>query len=317
MAEGENTKSNTGLYVLLVILALIAATMGFLWSKQKSALADCANKNAEMQKEMDDYEAMLTNYSGEVTRDLKTDFKNMLATYDKLKAKDASKADSIDAQKAKIQSLLDELNHTKRISASQLRKLRVENETLRNIMKGYVHQIDSLNTLNLQLNSALETKTLELTQTSAERDDYKNQAETASAQVKKGSKLSAYGFNSTGLRMKLNNTTEATDKAKRAVIVKSSFTIGENQIAQPGKRIVYMQIVDPSGKVLQSRASNSVETDNGTIAYSDKKEIDYKNQAVDVAIYYNNDGKAFARGTYKVKIYCDGQLIGTDSFNLK
>lgn len=314
----ENTqKSNTGLYVVLVLLALVAATMAFLWSKQKSALKDCATANESLQKEMNDYANMLAGYSDEITRDLKTDFKNMLETYDKLKAKDASKADSIEAQKAKIQELLDEIGKNKRLSAAQLQKLRTENETLRNIMKGYVKQIDSLNTLNLKLNSELETKTLQLTETSAERDDYRNKAEEAGQQVKKGSKLSAYSFSSSGLRMKLNNTTEETNKAKNAVMVKSAFTIGENPIAKAGRRYVYLQVVDPSGKVLQSRASNTFQGDDGTIAYSDKKEIDYNNSSVDVAIYYNNDGKDFDKGTYKVRVYCDGQLIGTDSFSLK
>lgn len=314
----ENTqKSNTGLYVILVLLALVAATMAFLWTKQKSALKDCSAANESLTKEMNDYANMLSGYSEEITRDLKIDFKNMLETYDKLKAKDASKADSIEQQKAKIQELLDEISQNKRLSASQLQKLRTENETLRNIMKGYVKQIDSLNTLNLKLNSELETKTLQLTETSAERDDFKNKAEEATQQVKKGSKLSAYAFTSTGLRMKLNNTTEETNKAKNAVMVKSAFTIGENTIAKAGKRYVYLQVIDPSGKVLQSRASNTFQADEGVVAFSDKKEVDYSNSAVDMAIFYNNDGKEFDKGTYKVRVYCDGQLIGSDSFSLK
>ncbi len=314
----ENTpKSNTGLYIFLVLLALVAVTLGFLWAKQKSALKDCAAANESLTKEMNDYSNMLAGYSEEISRDLKTDLKNMLETYDKLKVKDASQADSINVQQAKIHDLLDELNKNKRLSAAQLQKLRTENGTLRNIMKGYVKQIDSLNTLNLKLHSELEDKSLQLTQTSTERDEFKNKAEEATQQVKKGSKLTAYSFNSTGLRMKLNNTTEVTNKAKNAVIIKSAFTIGENTIANAGKRYVYMQVSSPSGKVLQSRPSNTFETDNGTIPYSDKKEIDYNNTSIDMAIYYNNDGKEFEKGTYKVKIYCDGQLIGSDSFSLK
>jgi hypothetical protein len=100
-------------------------------------------------------------------------------------------------------------------------------------------------------------------------------------------------------------------------MVKSAFTIGENTIAKAGKRFVYMQVIDPNGKVLQSRLSNTFTADDGTLSYSDKKEIDYTNSAIDVAIFYNNDGKEFDKGTYKVRIYCDGQMIGSDSFSLK
>lgn len=315
--QENSVKSNSGMKIALVLIALVAATMGFLWVKQKSALQECASANESLTKEMQDYSNMLAGYSEDISRDLKTDLKNMLETYDKLKAKDASKADSINAQKEKIQSLLEELNNNKRLSAAQLRRLKTENETLRNIMKGYVKQIDSLNTLNLKLHSEIEDKTLQLSETSAERDEYKNKAEEATQQVKKGSKLSAYNFHSTGLKMKLNNTADETNKAKNAVMVKSSFTIGENTIAKAGKRYVYMQVIDPSGKVLQSRASNTFSADEGTLSYSDKKEIDYSNAAIDVAIYYNNDSKEFDKGTYKVRIYCDGQMIGSDSFSLK
>lgn len=312
-----NRTNSTGLYVVIVLLALIAITMGFLWSKQRSALKECSTANESMQADMREYEDMLSGYTTDLSRDLKTDFKNMLKTYDLLKEKDASKADSIEAQKQKIQNLLDEMNHSKRLSASQLAKLRKENETLRRIMKGYVQQIDSLNTLNLQLHSDLDSKTLELNQTSAERDDYKTKADQATEQVKKGSKLNAYNFVSEGLKMKLNNTPKETNRAKGTVMVKAAFTIGENKIAQPGKRNVYLQVIAPNGKILQNHSSGTFSSDNGAIAYSDKKEVDYNNSPIDVAIYYNNDGVDFDKGTYKVRIYADGQLIGSDSFILK
>lgn len=318
MAENEEMekKSNNGLYIIVVLLALIAATMGFLWMRQKKALKECSTANSEMTAEMAEYENMLSSYTGSIQQDLKSDLQNMLATYDKLKEKDASKADSINAQKEKIQGLLDQINHNKRLSAAQLSKLRIENETLRKIMKGYVKQIDSLNTLNLQLHSDLDSKTLELNQTSTERDSYKTQAEQATEQVKRGSKLNAYNISAKGLKMKLNNTTKETDRAKQTVMIKCAFTIGENKIASPGNRAIYLQVIDPSGKVLQNGA-HTFQSDNGAVSYSDKKEIDYNNTPIDVAIFYNSDGKEFEKGTYKVKIYADGQQIGADSFSLK
>jgi uncharacterized beta-barrel protein YwiB (DUF1934 family) len=57
--------------------------------------------------------------------------------------------------------------------------------------------------------------------------------------------------------------------------------------------------------------------DGSTVAYSDRKEIEYTNNNVDVSIYYDlKEGEA-TKGNYKVKIYCEGQVIGTDSFTLK
>ena len=184
-------------------------------------------------------------------------------------------------------------------------------------MKGYVKQIDSLNTMNVKLSSDLETKKQELHLTSSERDQFKAQAEESATLVKKGSKLTALGFNSGALRMKLNNTTEPTNKAKSAVQLKSGFTISANSLSKAGKKIIYLQITDPESKILQAKESYVINTDAGSVPYSDKKEIDYNNENLDVTIYYDlKEGEAL-KGNYKVKIICEGQTIGTDSFTLK
>ena len=53
------------------------------------------------------------------------------------------------------------------------------------------------------------------------------------------------------------------------------------------------------------------------IPFSDKKAIDYRNQRVDVTVYYSVRGDQLSKGNYKVQLYCQGQLIGKDSFTLK
>ena len=58
-------------------------------------------------------------------------------------------------------------------------------------MRGYVKQIDSLNTLNIKLTSVLDETTTKLTETTNERDTYKQDAEQKSEQLKKGAKLQA------------------------------------------------------------------------------------------------------------------------------
>jgi hypothetical protein len=78
-----------------------------------------------------------------------------------------------------------------------------------------------------------------------------------------------------------------------------------------------MQIMNPDGKIMQSRSSYVVQTEIGSVAYSDKKEIDYQNQRIDLSIFYDLKGEEAVKGNYKVKIFCDGNVIGTDSFTLK
>ncbi len=310
-------KSNLPFIVISFILLIGIGVMTFLYSRTSGALDECSNENKLLLSDMEGMNQMMEGYVGNMSNDLRTDFKNMLSTYDALIAKDKSKADSLNAQKEKIQDLLDQLNTSKKLSANQIFKLQKENETLRGIMRSYVVQIDSLNTLNLKLTSALDKTSNELTSTKTERDQYKQEAEQSAEQVKKGSKLTAFGFSSVGLRMKLNNTTEETNKAKGVVQFRSTFTISENPIAKAGNKKVYMQIINPDGKTMQNKSSNVIQTDSGNIPFSDMKEVNYNNERIDVTIFYDLKGETAPKGNYKVRIYCEGSLIGTDSFTLK
>ncbi|MFM7596390.1 MAG: hypothetical protein ACKO4Y_09445 [Flavobacteriales bacterium] len=317
MNDTQPKSSNLLLYSVIGVLLIGLATLTFMWSSKRSELNQCQNDNLILKSDMEGMNKMLEGYVGGLSNDLKTDFKNMLDTYDRLIEMDRSKADSLNKQKAQISQLLNQLNTNKKLSARELFNLKKENEVLRSIMRGYVKQIDSLNTLNIKLTSVLDETNTKLTETTTERDTYKKDAEQKSEQLKKGAKLQAYGFNSEALRMKINNTTEPTTKAKNAIQMRSSFTIGENQITSSGRKAVFLQIIAPNGEILQSKSSNVIDTENGQQGFSDKKDIDYNNQAIDLTIYYDLKGTEVGKGNYKVRIYCEGQLIGTDSFTLK
>ncbi len=316
--EGNVKKNSNAIYLIIIlVLMILLAYLSYQWANKRKELNDCKNRNIVLQSDIEGMNKMMEGYVGDISSDLKKDFNNMLLTYDALIAKDKSKEYSLNKQKAEIQSLLNQLNSNKKLSAADLYKFKKENETLREIMKGYVVQIDSLNTLNINLTTELEVKKTELIQTTTERDEFKKVAEEQTELVKKGGKLQAYNFVSEALRMKINNTAEITDKAKKAIQIRSSFTISENGLANPGKKAVYLQVTGPTGEVLQGNLNNFIDTESGTVAYSDKKEIDYQNQAIDLTIYYNLQVGESVKGAYKVKIYCDGNVIGTDGFLLK
>jgi len=310
--SSHRRKTNVFSTLITVILLIVVGVLAYLWSSTKSELSE---SNAQMQN----LSAMLTDYTGEISNNLSTDLKNMLSTYDALEKKsreqgslNEEQAAEIEQQRTQIQELLKKVEQGK-WTAAELAKMRRENETLRSIMKGYVHQIDSLNTLNLRLSSDLDITRTELSATSSERDTYKQTAEEAAAKVKLGSKLQAYSFLSEALK----GNSKPTKKAKNTVQIKASFTVGANAMADKGNKSVYLQVTKPDGSIFQSRASNIVSVGNETIAYSDKKDIDYTGEAVNMAIYYDLRGEEAQKGNYEVKIYCDGQLIGNDRFVLK
>ena len=318
--EEENSTGNYNKMYLGAILVLIIGLglMTYLWTNERGKLAECENITQNYKDTIQGMNKMLSAYVGDMSNDLKADFRNMLDTYDKLIIKDASQTDSLNAQKQKIQSQIEKierLQRSKNFTASQIAKLKEENETLRGIMRGYVYEIDSLNTLNLQKDLIITEQIETIDQRTMERDQYKDAAETSAEKVKLGSKLSAYNFNSGALRSVVKNKT--TTRAKQAVQLQSSFTISGNLIADAGKKTVYMQIIGPNGKTLQNVSSFKTETSSETISYSEKKEIDYQNKSVDMTIYFDIRNGNLSKGNYKVNIYCDQNLIGSDSFSLK
>lgn len=314
----ETTKKKNGGLVGIIILLLVGlAVMAYLWSSKNAECNDCQNQNKQLVADMKGMNEMMSGYVGEMTDDLKTDLKNMLASYDDMKLKNQEDADSMMAQQNRIQELLTELESNKKISARRIYLLNKENESLRRIFKEYVVKVDSLETLNTKLSTDLSNTQNQLTQTSNQLSQTQQDLEAQTTLVKKGQKLQAFNFSSTGLKSKLNSTMTETTRARNCEQIKSSFTISENQITSPGKKMVYMQIVTPEGKTLQSSSSNITQTEGGAVPYSDKKEIDYSNQRIDVAIYYRLNGEELSKGNYKVNIYCQGQLIGSDNFTLK
>ena len=117
----DTQKKSNGAYLAVIFILLIAlAFMSYLWSSKNGELTKAMNDNKTLQSDMKGMNEMLSGYVGNMSNDLKTDFKNMLSTYDALIKKDASKADSLNVQKERIQGLIDELETSKNMSARRI-----------------------------------------------------------------------------------------------------------------------------------------------------------------------------------------------------
>jgi hypothetical protein len=318
MEEQSSTENYNKIYLgAILVLILGIGVVTYLWTSERKNLAQCENISSNNQDTIQEFKKIFTEYQGEITTDLKSDLRRMMDTYDQLIIQDASKADSLNAQNEMLQAQLDKiekLQRSKNFSISQMMKLREENETLRGIMRGYVVEIDSLNTLNLQKDIIITEQTQTIDTRTSERDQAMEEAAASAEKVKIGSKLSAYNFNSGAYKSVVRAKT--TTRAKQAVQLQSSFTISGNLIASGGRKAVYMQIIDPNGRTLQNVSSYSTEINEGRVSYSEKKEIDYQNKSIDMTIYFDVRN-TITKGNYKVNIYCDRNLIGSDSFTLK
>lgn len=324
MSEGtqysnDQKKNTSGVWILVAIIALLGVgILGWMYSKESKARQTCQTTNEQLELEMSSMNEALSGYIDGTTSDLKLDFQNMLDTYDKLIEKDASKSDSLQAQKDSISVLLAQLKDNRNRSYYEINQLKKRNSQLREIMNRYLVTIDSLNTLNIDLTSRLDQTSSELNLTQSERDELRKQNDQNAELLTKGAKLNAFNFVSEALRYQtFGGSTKDVNRASRAEVLSCSFTIGENKIARTGSKTIYMQITDPNGQVIYKRPSDVTQVAGSEILYTGKREIDYQGQLVDMSIVFNLEGKEVASGNYVVKIFADGALIGKDTFTLK
>ena len=322
MSETQNSKPESkkkdGIYVFIIILLIAAlGALGLLIANKNKNLNQCSIEKASLESDMAGMEDMMGQYVGSEKGNIKEDLRSMLEMYDDQLLKNNANKDSIQFQKDKITSLIQELDNNKKSSARQIYKYKKESETLRKIMKGYIQTIDSLNTLNVGLRTDLETTNKTLTNVSTERDELKEKTTKLESKVAAGARLNAFNIYTSGMKYKLDGSLKENETAGKVAKVRSCFTIGENAIAQSGTKNIYLQVITPDGKVLYQRSSNVINIDGANILYSDKKEIDYQNQSIDVCVYYDTNGADLVKGNYVVKLYADGAVIGKDSFTLK
>ena len=127
----------------------------------------------------------------------------------------------------------------------------------------YIRTIDSLNTINGVLTENLSATMQDLDNMTESRNDFQNQTEELSDKVNKGSKLTAFGFTSEGIKEKGSGSYKETERASRCTHVRSCFSLGENSIASSGNKTVYMRVITPGGSVLNSSNANALTTEGG------------------------------------------------------
>ncbi|MDF1675740.1 MAG: hypothetical protein P1U44_08470 [Vicingaceae bacterium] len=287
---------------MMVIIILLLGFCGYLiW------------QNLELKKAIDKGEVAYTEVSTERDQ-VQAELEEMLKKYEDLETDNQELSAELAAEKAKIEELIKKAKG-KDWSIYQLKK---ETETLRKIMKGYVVQIDSLNQLNNKLTDENKTVKNQLSNEQKKAQELTEKNENLNTLVTVASHLKTLNLTSYGVKVKNDNTGKEMDRAKKVDKIRTSFTVQKNTITKPGKKIIYVRILTPDGRVLSEKTDDSNKFDfNGVRGlYSSKKEIDYKNEDMQVTIDWVKIDE-FPVGEYNVEVYADGVDIGKTKFTLK
>lgn len=217
----------------------------------------------------------------------------------------------LDREKMRVQRLLEELQAVKKSDAAEIMRLRKELETVREVMRNYVMQIDSLGRLNKQLgdeNKKLKRRNEEVV---SQVSSLTEEKEFLTEKVTIASKLNASGI----VVEKNNKRGKAARRIKDLTQLVFHFNIDRNPSAENGVKTIYLRIMKPDNSVLTKNSNNTFPFENTRLTYSIRRDIEYGGDAVPVTMYWNVEEFLF-EGKYQVDIFADGNLIGTTYFEL-
>jgi len=221
--------------------------------------------------------------------------------------------DSIIAQltqeQLRTQQLLKELKETKSADAREITRLKKELANVRAVLRQYVIQIDSLNRLNQHLTAENTKVKADLEASNRANEVLSADKASLTEKVAIAAQLDASNINLTPIN-KRGKTEKKVGKAKQ---LKVDFTIARNVTAQSGIKTVYVRITTPTGTTL---AAGNFPYENKNLQYSIKKQIEYNGENTPVTVYWNIQ-EVQSAGTYRLALFCDGQMIGQKAFNLK
>ena len=217
----------------------------------------------------------------------------------------------LDREKQRTQQLLEELRQTKATNAAEITRLKKELATVRQVMRTYVIQIDSLDQINKQLakeNTRVRQQYQEQTKVVEKLTVEKEKAEE---KVALASQLDAAAITVTPH----NKRGKEEHKVKNVTQFMVNFTIVKNITVQTGEKTVYLRITKPDGTPLVKDASNTFQYENVALEYSAKKYIEYTGEQQEVTMYWDVE-EYLSAGTYTAYLFVDGVMIGEQSVTL-
>lgn len=288
--EPKKNKTRTIMVVIAGVLGTILAAMIILYFIQR-------NNMFEM-------ETLLTEQKDSLTNELVM----LKHGYDTLKTNN-------DTLNAKLQEEVEKIERLLAINASNVQTIRTyrkEIGTMREIMKSYIVQIDSLNTRNQLLmaeNVEIKEQMRQVEQSNVALSQEKSEL---SSKVEVASVIKAREIKP----IVLNKKRKETDRLDRFEKLEVSFILNENPIVEAGKKTVYMRVTRPDGLVITSSPDNFFELDGERMFFTENRTVDYLNKDVEMSIFVDNTGD-FIEGTYQVDLYLDANNIGSSSFLLR
>jgi Tfp pilus assembly protein PilN len=286
--EEKNLKNV--MYALIAGIVILGGILGYMLYQK-----------AQMVKELEIDKADLTQ---EMIQ-LQNDYAMLSSDYDEINHQ-------LDSSREEVSQLIEKLLSTEASNRSKIRQYEKELGTLRTIMKSYIVQIDSLNTLNKQLTADAAAARKEAAESKKQSEMLSKTVEELEGQVATGAVIKARGINLTAY----NQSDKETDRSSRVKYMMTSLSLVENAIAAKGPVRVYLRLIGPDGLLLTGDSPVSFTVGEEPMIGTASREVDYQGSEVDMSIYINKI-TTYAKGSYVVEVYTQQGLLGKSELMLR
>ena len=278
------------MYALIAVAVLLAGTLAYIWYQKSSLVKELTVEKEELTEQM---------------VALQNDYATLSSDYDDINLQ-------LDSSRLEVQMLIEKITKTEATNRSKIRQYEKELGTLRSIMRNYIVQIDSLNTLNKKLTADAAAARREAAESRRRQEELSKTVENLSGQVAAGSVIKARG-----LKIEAYNASDkVTDRSSRVVRLLATLSLVENDLAPKGPIRVYIRVKGPDGILLTNDTQRTFEVNGEPMICSASREVDYQGKEVELSIYLN-DIAGYVKGIYTVEAYTEQTRLGSAELMLR
>ena len=278
------------MWILAVVAALLAGALAYVWTQKSQLIGELNVEKEEL--------------TGQIEA-LQADYATLSSDYDNINSQ-------LDSSREEIAQLVDRIRKTEATNRAKIRQYEKELGTLRAIMRNYITQIDSLNTLNKKLTAEVASARRDASESKKLNEELSQQIENLSGRVAAGAVIKARG-----LKLEAYNSSDkVTDRSSRVVRMLATLSLVENELAPRGPMRVYIRVKDPEGMLLLDGSNASFNFGGEALAATASREVDYEGSEVEMSIYVNNI-PAFVKGIYTVEAYTLQSRLGSAELMLR
>lgn len=303
MEEKEKSTNNRVFLILAIILLVLSGVLGWQLFEQKSENDRKTEVITQINKEKDG-----------LTKSLTAELDELLEKYKDLEEENGKLTSELEAQRQEILALKADVEKYKG-DQSKLNWLKGQLDMYKTKYAKLEAKYDSLAAVTQVLvadKAALQTS---LTAEQGKNQELTQENVNLSSTVARGSMLKAERISIEGVR---GLKEKVMTKGSRSEKLRICFILGENPIAKPGNKSIYMRIIDPEGKVVNNGRDEEFEFEGGRMVFTLVKEVNYQNKQMDICVFQNAPtSKGFKAGKYTVEIYTDKVLIGSANVSLR